>query len=105
MNARYELMSELTADAMVDTLKNGAHADKMKAARLQLEVTKRIGRPDPYAVGQHPAEDRLAQLANRLEGLLDTKKGGLYDEAGQPIFEDAEVVWESQHGQANSPQV
>jgi hypothetical protein len=105
LNARFELMTEMTADAMVDTLKNGSHADKMKAARLQLEVTKRIGRPDPYAVNQNPAEDRLAQLANRLEGLLDGKKGGLYDEAGQPIFEEAEVVWESQRGQPHSASV
>ena len=103
--ARFELMTELTADAMADTLKNGAHGDKMKAARLQLEVTKRIGRPDPYAVGITPSEDRLAQLANRLEGLLDGKKGDLYDESGQPIFEDAQVIWESGRGEPNSSQV
>lgn len=101
ISARFELMTELTADAMVDTLKNGSHGDKMKAARLQLEVTKRIGRPDPYATGVTPSEDRLAQLANRLEGLLDGKKGDLYDESGQPIFEDAQVIWESKRGQFN----
>lgn len=95
ISARFELMTEMTADAMADTLKNGAHADKMKAARLQLEVTKRIGRPDPYANNNTPADDRLEQLANRLENLLDTKRGGLYDESGAPIFEDAEILRES----------
>lgn len=93
--ARFELMTEMTADALADTLKNGAHADKMKAARLQLEVTKRIGRPDPYANSNMPADDRLERLANRLENLLDTKRGGLYDESGAPIFEDAEILRES----------
>lgn len=95
LGARFELMTELTADAMSETLRNGAHADKMKAARLQLEVTKRIGRPDPFANNSNDPGDRLEKLANRLEGLLDSRKGGLYDEAGNPIFEEAEVLRES----------
>lgn len=98
IGARFELMTEMTADAMADTLKNGAHADKMKAARLQLEVTKRIGRPDPYAQGNNVPDDRLEKLASRLEHLLDSTKGGLYDESGAPIYEDAEVVREWSDG-------
>lgn len=105
INARFELMTEMSADAVADTLKNGSHGDKMKAARLQLEVTKRIGRPDPMAQMVSPAEDRLSQLANRLEGLLDSKRGGLYDESGSPIFEDAEIVREVDGRQSDSTQV
>lgn len=97
LSARFELMTEMTADAMVDTLKNGSHGDKMKAARLQLEVTKRIGRPDPFANSANVPDDRLEKLASRLEHLLDNTKGGLYDESGSPIYEDAEVLREWPH--------
>lgn len=91
---RFELLTEKTFDVMVDAMKNGAHADKLKAARLQLEVTRRIGRPDPFAANPNVSDDRLEKLANKLENLLDTKKGGLYDEAGNPIFEEAVIVRE-----------
>lgn len=92
LGQRFELLTERTLDVMVDAMNNGNHGDKLKAARLQLEVTKRIGRPDPMAVNVNVGDDRLTQLANRLEHLLDSKKGGLYDEAGNPIFEEAVVV-------------
>jgi len=89
---RLEAMFELSVDAIGDTLKNGSHADKMKAVRAHGELTKRIGRPDPFAHGNKVTDDRLSTLANRLEHLLDSKKPGLYDETGAPIFEDAEVL-------------
>lgn len=94
LGQKFELLTEKTFDVMVDAMNNGNHQDKLKAARLQLEVTKRIGRPDPMAVNVNIGDDRLAQLANKLEHLLDSKKGGLYDEAGNPIFEEAEVIRE-----------
>lgn len=89
---KFELLTEKTFDVMVDAMNNGNHGDKLKAARLQLEVTKRIGRPDPMGLNPNVGDDRLEKLANRLENLLDTKKGGLYDEAGNPLFEEAEIV-------------
>lgn len=92
MGQKFELLTEKTYDVMVEAMNNGSHQDKLRAARLQLEVTRRIGRPDPMAVNVNVGDDRLVQLANRLENLLDTKKGGLYDEAGNPIFEEAELV-------------
>lgn len=91
--ARLELLFEKTVDTIADAMDNGSYGDKLKAARLQLEATRRIGRPDPFALGQNVPDDRLEKLANRLEHLLDTKKGGLYDERGNPI-EEAEVVRE-----------
>lgn len=89
--ARLELMFTKVVDTIGETLENGSASEKLKAARLHGELTHRIGRPDPYATNNNPADDRLEKLANRLEHLLDTKKGGLYDEAGNPV-EDAEVI-------------
>ena len=91
--ARLELMFEKSVDVIAEAMGSGTHSEKLKAARLHGELTRRIGRPDPYSVGHNVADDRLEKLANRLEGLLDTKKGGLYDEAGNPS-EEAEVVRE-----------
>ena len=88
---RLELMFEKVVDVVGDTLENGNATEKLKAARLHGELTHRIGRPDPFAQGAMAPDDRLEKLANRLEHLLDTKKGNIYDEKGQPI-EDAEVV-------------
>lgn len=99
---RFELLTEKSLDVMVDAMNNGNHQDKLRAVKLQLEVTKRIGRADPMALSQNVSDDRLEQLANRLEGLLDGKKGGLYDEKGNPI-EEAEIVREWPHRGGTAP--
>lgn len=88
---RLELMFEKVVDVVGDTLENGNATEKLKAARLHGELTHRIGRPDPFAQGAQVSDDRLEKLANRLEHLLDSKKGNLYDEEGQPI-EDATII-------------
>ncbi len=90
--ARLELLFEKSVDVIADAMESGSHSEKRKAARLQLEATRRIGRPDPFAVTVVASDERLATLAQRLEGLLDKTKGGLYDEAGNPLFEEAEIV-------------
>jgi len=83
VGARLELMTEASADAIADTLKNGSAADKMKAARLQFEVTKRIGRPDPMANQVSPDIDRLARLAERLIQLQSgVRQGRIFNEDG-----------------------
>lgn len=89
---RLELMFEKSVDVISDAMNNGNHTEKLKAARLHGELTHRIGRPDPMAVNVNVSDDRLSQLASRLEGLLDTRRGNLYDENGNPIWEDAELV-------------
>ena len=91
---RLEAMFTKVVDTIGDTLENGNNSEKLKAARLHGELTRRIGRPDPYALGNAPADDGIERLASRLEGLLDSKKGGLYDTQGNPVFEEAEVVRE-----------
>lgn len=92
VGTRLELLFEKSVDTIADAMENGNHKEKLQAARLQLEATKRIGRPDPFAISANVPTDRLDNLAKRLEGLLDKTKGGLYDEAGNPIFEEAEIV-------------
>ena len=89
---RLELMFEKSVDTIADVLEKGNNSERLKAVRLHGELTKRIGRPDPFAMGTNVPDDRLEKLATRLEGLLTTTKAGLYDEAGNPIFEEAEVV-------------
>lgn len=63
-----------SVDAIGDTLENGNHKEKMQAARLQLEATKRIGpRSTPQATEVN-FEDRLIHLSERLVGLLESQK-------------------------------
>ncbi len=69
---RLEAMFEKSVDVIADAMQSGSHSDKLKAARLQLEATKRIGRPDANAGQVAPDEDRLAKLAERLIGLRST---------------------------------
>lgn len=101
---RLELLFEKSVDTIAHVLENGNNSEKLKAVRIHGELTKRIGRPDPYATGTNVPDDRLEQLASRLEGLLTTTKAGLYDEAGNPIFEEAEIVWSGPYsGQSARP--
>lgn len=59
--------------AIGDTLENGDYKSKMSAARLQAELTGRVGsRTNPNEVKPN-AEDRLLNLAERLTGLLEDK--------------------------------
>ncbi len=92
VGTRLELLFEKSVDTIVDAMENGNHKEKLQAARLQLEATRRIGRIDPFALTGNVPSDRLENLAKRLEGLLDKTKGGLYDEAGNPLFEEAEII-------------
>lgn len=59
--------------AIGDTLENGDFKSKMSAARLQAELTGRVGsRTNPNEI-KPSAEDRLLNLAERLTGLLENK--------------------------------
>lgn len=71
---RLEAMFVQSVDTIAETMANGSHADKMKAVRLQLEATKRIGRPDLSPKGVEDTAGRLEFLAERLVGLLNTQK-------------------------------
>ena len=77
---KMEAMFEKVVDVIGDTLINGSEAGKLKAARLQLEATKRIGRPDPNSGLDRGTEDRLSMLAERLLALqTGVRQGRVFD--------------------------
>lgn len=67
---RLEAMFEQTVDVIGNVLQHGTHADQLKAARLQLEATKRVGAGSVALTTTDNTTDRLATLAERLTGLL-----------------------------------
>src|SRR5215510_6414978 len=62
-------------DAIGDTLANGNHKEKMQAARLQMEATKRIGAGSGMQTEVTDTNARLVSLAQRLTGLLEKAQG------------------------------
>ncbi len=93
---RLEAMFGKTVDVIAEGLDNGNIGEKLKAARLQAEITKRLGRNDAPAVGNETSEARLANLAHRLVGLLEQSKGVGRDaqtfDATSPEVQNAQVV-------------
>lgn len=86
VETRMEALFEQSVDVIASTMKDGSNADKLKAARLQMEATKRIGRPDPNAHLGESNVDRLTLLAERLIQLQSgVRRGGTFDENGQEI--------------------
>lgn len=86
---RLESLFEKSVDVIADTLRTGSEAGRLKAARLQLEATKRIGRGEPAQGPPGGVEERLVQLAQRLIFLQSgaRRQPGVYNEDGSPIEE------------------
>jgi hypothetical protein len=83
---RLEALFAQSVEVIADTMKNGSEGGKLKAARLQLEATKRIGRPDPNAGTGASNVDRLEQLAERLIMLqAGARLGKIYTPDGQEV--------------------
>lgn len=71
-------LAEKRTDAIREVLTSGSNEDRLKAAKLQLEATNKIGsgrdlRPEP------PQGDRLELLAERLVGLLQSTRGRTFE--------------------------
>jgi len=71
---RLQSMTEQSVDTINDVMKNGASDERLKAAKLQLEATGRIGADAVFGRPASGGPDRLQQLAERLVVLL--RKGG-----------------------------
>lgn len=87
---RLQSMTEESVDTIYDVMRNGASDDRIKAAKLQLEATGRIG---TNAVGGRQAvggPDRLQQLAERLVSLL--RKGMSSSSAADVLDVEAREV-------------
>ena len=61
-----EAMFTESVQAIGDVLQNGSTKDKMQAARLQMEATKRIGAGSGLPREVVDTTERLAKLAERL---------------------------------------
>lgn len=69
-----EAMFVRSVAVIADAMDNGDTQDRLKAARLQMEATKRIGAAGAVSLTVDSGGDRLERLANRLIGLLDSKQ-------------------------------
>ena len=65
-----------SVDAVRETLEKGAYPDKIKAARLQMESTRRIGAMTAPSQGVVDVEARLVDLAHKLVDLNRQSKSG-----------------------------
>jgi hypothetical protein len=74
VDAQLESMYGKAVQVIDDAMTVGDMDARLKGARLHLEVTKRIGREGRQnAVGD--SNERLVQLAEKLTGLLASKRG------------------------------
>ena len=69
VGVRLEALFEQSVEVIAETLKNGSEGGKLKAARLQFEATKRIGRGEIAIVDGAGSVERLERLAARLTQL------------------------------------
>ena len=63
-----------SVEVISNAMDNGNVQDQLKAARLQMEATKRIGAAGASAIPAGDGGDRLERLAHRLIGLLDKQQ-------------------------------
>ena len=88
---KLEALFEKTVDVIADAMQNGSRGEQLKAARLQLEATKRIGGHTPISLIPQGSDDRLEALARRLLELQsNVRKGRVFDENGAEV-QDAKL--------------
>lgn len=69
-----EAMFVKSVNVISNAMEQGDIGEQLKAARLQMEATKRIGAAGATTLNIGDGGDRLERLANRLIGLLDNKQ-------------------------------
>ncbi len=89
-----EAMYVKTVEVIGETLENGNHKEKMQAARLQMEATRRIGSKSIEPEKLIDTNSRLAKLAERL----------LFLQGSHPQLDiiDAEVIPNEKENNASS---
>lgn len=88
-----------SVEVIGEVMRDGNHADKVKAARLQLEATKRVGAGSVVQSEVIDADVRLATLAARLLALKSPNPtiitleniNGTYQEAGSVAPQEAQA--------------
>lgn len=86
-DTRLVALAEKRTDAIEDVLVNGAPEDKLKAARLQMEATGKVGRFRSEGDDGDGTDDRLGKLAERLVGLLRTSKTAVYEGTAKEVID------------------
>lgn len=96
--AELQLEAQFTESvkAIGDTLVNGNHKEKMQAARLQMEATRRIGSKSGIIHEVIDTNSRLARLAERL--LYLQGHGG----QSPDVIIDGEVITNERENQAST---
>jgi hypothetical protein len=74
--ARHEAMFGLTADVVADAMLNGSVEERLKGARLNLEVTGRLGKNERPNAMVDSSLERLNTLAARLLSLQSKVRQG-----------------------------
>lgn len=69
-----EAMYAQSVEAIGEALVGGNHKEKLQAARLQMEATRRIGANSGLTPSDVNPNERLVNLADRLLGLLESKR-------------------------------
>jgi DNA-binding CsgD family transcriptional regulator len=88
VGVRFEALFGQAVEVISDVMKNGNDSNRLKAARLQMEGTGRVGSRDRRPSGDSGAESRLEKLAERLLYLQSGKRPpGVYSENGEAITE------------------
>jgi len=78
--ARHEALFQQTPDIVASAFRVGTVEEQLKAARLNLEITGRIGKGERPNNGTDTSIERLNTLADRLLGLLGkVRSGQTYD--------------------------
>lgn len=70
---RLAALFDEAVDVIADTMRNGTEEGRLKAVRLQMEATGRIGRERARPAGDGEG-DALGQLADRLVALMRDKR-------------------------------
>jgi len=74
--ARHEALFAQTPDVVAAAMRNGSTDEQLKAVRLNLEITGRIGKNERPNAGADSSVERLNTLADRLLGLLGKVRAG-----------------------------
>lgn len=92
---QHEAMFARTVEAVNNGFNSGIVEDNLKAARLNLEITGRIGKGERPSAGMESSLDRLATLAERLLALNPNKGETLdaeFTQANQPALIEGQTA-------------
>lgn len=90
--ARLEAMFGDVVNVVQDGLQNGTIDERLKAGRLQLEVTGRIGKNERPNQALDNSVERLNTLADRLLALQTKVRGGTTYEGQGQVIEQQQAI-------------